>query len=449
MSASAANRRRGIHFLAGALLFAFIVRLCIGMLYTNYFDVTWYRTWALALPDGFFDCYTRLMEGRYALDYPPVYLVVLYFVGWLYRLFPLQDYAMLDMLAMKFFPILFDILAAMMLYLCCRRRGENIALLAACFWALNPSAVFNAACWGQTDGMMLFFLLLSFYTVENGRPVLGSVLFAVAGLAKMQTLYFTPVLFLYLLRRYKWEKTVLGVGAAMATGYGAFVPFILGSWPARGAMSLVLPFEVYFGGLGKYPYAALNTYNLYGLFNLNWVSDSKSLFFGHPDPETGMMVGGFTLNMLSLLFILGALALLAVVMLRGREDGSLWAGSFLFMQCIFMLTTRQHERYQIVVLPFALLLFVWSRQMRHMWLFIALSLTTFVNQFMLLIRNNTINDPAAPWNAIFEPAQVIFSAVNLLLFAWGAAEVWFYAFRKDTPPAEPEENVPPAKEATT
>ena len=101
-----------------------------------------------------------------------------------------------------------------------------------------------------------------------------------------------------------------------------------------------------------------------------------------------------------------------------------------------------------MVLPFALLLFVWSRQMRHMWLFIALSLTTFVNQFMLLIRNNTINDPAAPWNAIFEPAQVIFSAVNLLLFAWGAAEVWLYAFRKDAPPAEPEENVPPAKEVT-
>ena len=446
MSASAANRRRGIHFLAGALLFAFVVRLCIGMLYTNYFDISWYLNWARALPDGFFNCYVRLTDGQYALDYPPVYLVILYLVGWLYRFIPLERYEMFEMLAMKFFPILFDILAAMMLYLCCRRRGENIALLAACFWALNPSAIFNAACWGQTDGMMIFFLLLSFYTVENGRPVLGSVLFAVAGLAKMQTLYFTPVLFLYLLRRYKWEKTVLGVGAAMATGYGAFVPFILGSWPARGAMSLVLPFEVYFGGLGKYPYAALNTYNLYGLFNLNWVSDSKSLFFGHPDPETGMMVGGFTLNMLSLLFILGALALLAVVMLRGREDGSLWAGSFLFMQCIFMLTTRQHERYQIVVLPFALLLFVWSRQMRHMWLFIALSLTTFVNQFMLLIRNNTINDPAAPWNAIFEPAQVIFSAVNLLLFAWGAAEVWLYAFRKDAPPAEPEETVPPAKE---
>lgn len=184
MSALTASRRRAVHFLVGALLFAFVVRLCIGMLYTNYFDIRWYLTWARSLPDGFFNCYVRLTDGQYALDYPPVYLVVLYLVGWLYRFIPLERYEMFEMLVMKFFPILFDILAAMMLYLCCRRRGETFALLAACFWALNPSAVFNAACWGQTDGMMLFFLLLSFHTVESGRPILGSVLFAVAAWPK-------------------------------------------------------------------------------------------------------------------------------------------------------------------------------------------------------------------------------------------------------------------------
>ena len=76
MSALTASRRRAVHFLVGALLFAFVVRLCIGMLYTNYFDIRWYLTWARSLPDGFFNCYVRLTDGQYALDYPPVYLVV-------------------------------------------------------------------------------------------------------------------------------------------------------------------------------------------------------------------------------------------------------------------------------------------------------------------------------------------------------------------------------------
>lgn len=115
MSALTASRRRAVHFLVGALLFAFVVRLCIGMLYTNYFDIRWYLTWARSLPDGFFNCYVRLTDGQYALDYPPVYLVVLYLVGWLYRFIPLERYEMFEMLVMKFFPILFDILAAM----CC------------------------------------------------------------------------------------------------------------------------------------------------------------------------------------------------------------------------------------------------------------------------------------------------------------------------------------------
>ena len=49
--------------------------------------------------------------------------------------------------------------------------------------------------------------------------------------------------------------------AALATGVAAFVPFIIGSAGARGWEALLTPFEVYFGGLGKYPYVALNTYN--------------------------------------------------------------------------------------------------------------------------------------------------------------------------------------------
>lgn len=100
--------------------------------------------------------------------------------------------------------------------------------------------------------MMLCLLLLAFYLVDADRPILGSVLFAVTALTKMQALYFTPVLFVVLLYRHKLEKALLGVLAALATGVAAFVPFIIGSAGA-GAGSAADPLECISGGLGKYP----------------------------------------------------------------------------------------------------------------------------------------------------------------------------------------------------
>jgi len=176
------SRRQAVQWVVCLLAFAFLTRLCIGMLYYNTFDVNWYKTWALELQNGFFDCYSRMTDGKYALDYPPVYLVFLFIVGKLYGALPLADYKMFDMLAMKFFPILFDVLAAGMLYLLCRKKSEGMGVLAAALWALNPSSIFNSACWGQTDGMMLCLLLLAFYLVDADRPILGSVLFAVTAI---------------------------------------------------------------------------------------------------------------------------------------------------------------------------------------------------------------------------------------------------------------------------
>ncbi len=434
------RRRHGTQIVICILLFAFIFRLCIGILYANYFDINWYRTWALGFQDGFFDAYTRLNTGSYALDYPPMYLYCLYIVGQLYRYFPIADYWMLDMLAMKAFPILFDVMAAGLFYLVCRRQSETLGILAAALWALNPSAIFNSAHWGQTDGLMVLLVLLSFYQFERKKPLLGSVLFAVACLTKMQCLYFAPALFVFLLRpdtpldpsrrsgrtarfwnsilRLRWSHALSCVGVALLTGIVGFIPFIAGSWKAWGAASLLLPFQVYFGGFGKYPYATLNAYNLYGASSLNMVRDNHSLLFGTIG-EDGYAVGGFTLHHFSTLMLLLSLVLMIYVMLRGKSENRLWLGCFLFMQCAFILTTRMHERYQFPVLLFSLMLFLRWRDFRWLWQYLALSLMTFINQFMLLIKNNTIQDPSAPWNRIFGPVMIVMSLVNLAIFVWG------------------------------
>ena len=61
------------------------------------------------------------------------------------------------MLLIKFWPILFDLLTIAAIYLIFRKRSVFLALCAAAAWAVNPSAIFNCACWGQTDTIMAMF----------------------------------------------------------------------------------------------------------------------------------------------------------------------------------------------------------------------------------------------------------------------------------------------------
>ena len=111
-----------------------------------------------------------------------------------------------------------------------------------------------------------------------------------------------------------------------------------------------------------------------------------------------------------------------------------------------MLTTRMHERYQFPVLLFSLMLFLRQWDFRWLMQYLALSLITFFNQFMLLVRNNTIHDRSAPWNRIYVPVMVVMSLVNLAIFFWGLLLSVQTAF----PPAQkedgllPEEPIPPS-----
>lgn len=95
--------------------------------------------------------------------------------------------------------------------------------------------------------MMLCLLLLAFYLVDADRPILGSVLFAVTALTKMQALYFTPVLFVVLLYRHKLEKALLGVLAALATGWPPSFP-LSSAAPAPGLGSAADPLRGVFRG---------------------------------------------------------------------------------------------------------------------------------------------------------------------------------------------------------
>ena len=92
------------------------------------------------------------------------------------------------------------------------------------------------------------------------------------------------------------------------------------------------------------------------------------------------------------------------------------------MQCLFMLTTRMHERYQIAVLPFALMAYLVHRNKSFLWIFVSLSAITAVNQaFVLLpITADRVFGSTTPWSGtdLYNSYLAVFSLVNIVIFAW-------------------------------
>lgn len=370
---------------------ALAARMLVGVLYFNTFDTFWYRNWAFSLPGGFFDVYSRADE--ISLDYPPLYLFCLYLTGLAYRFFGADCGNMLQMFLMKFWPIVFDVCCTLMVYIAARKWSETGALFAAALWAANPSVFFNTAFWGQTDALMAFLLIAAFYLADSERPVWACVMFAVAGLTKYQSLFFTPVLLIFIFRRFGIKRLLCGIGAAAATVAAVFMPFMLG------ARNPWLFFDVYLGGAGTYKYLTFNAYNIYGLFSLNTVDDSTAI------------IGGFNFVYLNFLVLAAIIVFVGYLMLKGKNC-DIYVGSLLIMQCIFMLSTRMHERYQIVALPFALLAFVKTRERGFAWQFAGLTALTLINQAIILFYINF----EVSYVAYMPQIMQFFSALNLVLF---------------------------------
>ncbi len=388
------SRKNFIIMLMFIVFSAVAARFITGALYYNSYDTFWYRDWAFGLQDGLFDIYSRAEE--ISLDYPPLYLFCLYLTGLAYRVFGAGCGDVLQMLLMKFWTIIFDGLCIILIWYIARPHGEWTALFAATAWAVNPSVFYNTACWGQTDQLMALLLLAAFFLADCDRPVLACVVFAVAGLTKYQSLFFTPVLLLYIFRRYGWRPTLKGVLAAAGTVACVFLPFMIG------ARDPFLFFRVYLGGAGTYKYCTLNAYNFYGMFGLNAVPDNTDIF------------GAFSYTHLNLIFVVLILAYTAYLCLWGKKTNIYVCGLFI-MEALFMLVTRMHERYQMVVLPFALMAYVTTRNRHFIYQFSLLTLTTFINQLVILseVRNSEI---------FFAPymggIMWFFSVLNFVIFIY-------------------------------
>lgn len=264
-------------------------------------------------------------------DYPPGFMYILYLIGAARALFGIPYYSGLHLLLLRLPAILCDIACASLIYreASCR-LDKKTAFFLCLSYLLNPAILLNSSLWGQVDSVFTLMIVLMCLYLITGRMLPAYIVFGIGVLLKPQTLVFTPVLLAGIidhvfLKEYSLKKLCKNLLQGLSV--------------ILGMLMLCLPFGLdkvlvqYTDTLGSYPYAAVNAYNFWGFFGLNWVSQDTSFLF-------------LSCRTWGTIVILLIVAFTLLISLRNRTDSSKYPllGAFIILT-MFVFSVRMHERY--------------------------------------------------------------------------------------------------------
>ncbi len=337
------------------LLFAaigFAIRAAFAYTMPGYVtDVDCFRAWSDYAYSGGLEYF---YDGAFFADYPPLYVYVLSFLGWLRNLMGMDimgaDYA----LVIKMPAILTDLLLAAFVYFVAKKEINGRAgLFLSALILFNPAVMMNSVIWGQVDVLVTIMLVVTVYLLYKNRLIFAAAVFMLAFLLKPQAIILAPLLLFVLIRNIvtserKWKGVLTlaaSVGVMAAIFFIAPLPFGVNREP----LWLI---QRFLETMGQYPQASLNAFNVYSMFGLNFLNAADYSFLGLP------------LNIWGFVFI-GIVCLYALwLYLRNPDKKFLFALAAFIMMGVFAFGHGMHERYLFTVPVLLLMAYIFLRDRR-------------------------------------------------------------------------------------
>jgi dolichyl-phosphate-mannose-protein mannosyltransferase len=313
-------------------------------------------------------------------------------------------------LAIKGLAIPFDIGIGVLLFWSLRwRTGNDIALLIAALYLLNPAVILAGPVWGQVDSAGTLPFLGAMVALAARRHGIAGALAVVATLVKPQFgLAVLPVLVLAALRarRFRRLQPLTAAVAGMAlTGLAVLASVALAPWHYIGLLG---------GTAVRQPETSLHAFNPWGLL----------VGFGIPD-------GPYVLTGTALLAagVLGSLW-----GLRRRPDlAMVLAVGALLSLAFYFLPTRVHERYLFpaiaILAPFA------PAGRAQMVAYLGLS-AGFAVGLLYALHETTPFDLPEPW-AAWITSDVGVWLIGAVLIGSAVAWAWLLGVRRPRLPRRP------------
>ncbi len=337
------------------------------------------------------------------VDYPPVYLCLLYGIGKIAALFGISPQSGAYTVFIKLIPILCDSVFSIFIFSFAKERtGIKKAGAIALLSAVNPAMILNSTIWGQVDSFTLLLTLAFLFTLYNKKYVLSFALLALCFLTKPQMVIFSPLLGFTVLADFIeciYDKTARRkmIVQILCSMVAAVAVLLIVPLPITG-FRYGLMYERYAQAMNLYPYVTLNAANLYGAFNLNWADVNSTFLF------LSYKVWGFVFIVLMSLTV-------GVVSFKIKDRKRIFYLGAFTVATIYMFAHTMHERYLYALIPLLLLLYVMSGDRRLLFLYGAFSVTHFCNVAQVLVLNLQ-DDFILSGNVMF----ILLSWIQLILY---------------------------------
>jgi len=398
------------------LLLGLVLRLVICWFVEGYMvDVNCFLSWGNTMASV---GPTKFYEATSFCDYPPLYTYVLALNAATAGI--IGNGGAAARVVFRFIPCLCDLIGSWMLYrflVWQKKLHPRSCFLFFVLTVFNPATILNSAAWGQMDSVLCLLLLSVVLSAVNGKWMLTLPLYVVAVLVKPQALMLGPLGLTYFLliwiRKPENRKEMLyGTGISLIVLAAGIIPFSLNQewdWLIR----------LYGRTLASYPYATVNTANLYYILGGNWSAvgnDASSAaplilglfcaaYGGYWYYRCGEQKGKAAETVISAAFTIGfivcvilraswawtgslAMGFAFVIVLgpaiRSGEIRLLpWLGALLFI-LLYVFGVKMHERYVFPALLLLGLAWILQRDRRILYLMILFTFTVFVNEGIVL-----------------------------------------------------------------
>ena len=431
-------------FLLAGLALGLVVRLVIALHVSGYpVDVNCFVSWGGTMArEGAGNFY----QATNFCDYPPGYVYALGFSSWLGRFLP---GTVLPSFVFKLIPMVADLGLAWLLYAFARKEGgmgKEQAGLMSLLVSLHPALILNSAAWCQVDSVLCLLLMAAVLTAMRRQWAWTLPLYVLSVLVKPQALMMGPLGLAAII--WAWVHTpkdrkpmLIGVGASLAVLAVVLVPFSVNQ-PWNWVIDL------YMRTLASYPYATLNTANLYYLFAANWagVGDAAHTLAplvmgllaagvallhwwkrgGRKLPWLDAAVHGAFALAFCLLAVVGTswsllgslaigwvLVLVILLFIRGGHLRHLPMLAWLMFLLLYVLGTKMHERYLLPAVLFFAMDVVVRRDRRTLWLMVLTGITLFINAGIVLDNGIRLGASLGHLNDDTLRLNVILSVLNV------------------------------------
>ena len=408
------NPDRNIRILP-LMLLAMLLRIALSFFIEGYsVDVNCFLSWGYTMahngPVNFY-------QATSFCDYPPLYMYVAGVNSLVSEL--AGDQPGIIRMIFRLIPCICDVAGCwLILKFAENRQNESLyAKIVIVLLAFNPGTIVNSAAWGQMDSVLCLLLLAVAMCAVRGQWIRVTAFYVTAVLVKPQALMlgFLGLAFMIITAvrdRKQMVKILIGAAVSVALMVLYILPFGIRQQPGW----LI---SRYADTLSSYPYATVNTANLYYLAGGNWNAVGNAAHFSVPLflavataahgliwtlrnremkaflTET-ILAGAFTVwFLICLAFHLswalvgaGAMAYSFVIVISmAVRNGNIrfmpYLGALLFI-LLYVFGVKMHERYLFPAFLLLGLAWVIQKDRRILYLLLLFSATVFINEGIVL-----------------------------------------------------------------